>query len=483
MNYLMMVVWFPVAVIISFKYFGNCNCACNCACSSCCHRTLAPSTPDSCAQRKNGFLSRMLSFFKWFSEYFFKETIPNIVAKFRYIWLALLTLLGIGGIIVLFVSPKLKLPVTKDFQMFSDTSAIEQFDLKYKSYFPADAGKRWVVFIFGVNNENTASMLDPDDKGKLKFINTFSVTSPTEQSWLKSFCERLKNASFITPQSFNQGACSGILSIFQRLTLPCNSSYAFRQPCCGGAVPLPQATFSGCLTSLLPNSSSTYYTSSGLLIENRRVKAISVSSETPFRYTDAYDKSNDFFTTINSWFKTVTSDAPESFKSAFWRSNLEFYDLQRSLATGTQVSLGISVAIAFAVVLLTTLNLLVSLLTIISISFVMSTSMGVLVLAGWKLNIMESLIFSVAVGLAVDFTLHYGVAYRSATDKSSRRKRVDYSFTHLGSAVAMGAFTTFISGKKFFFTQFSQYYLPCLDNYRCIFDRPIAFRCSGSYTK
>jgi len=448
MNYLMMIVWFPVAVVISYKYFSSCHCA-----SICCHQRVAGSTSETFPQSKSGILPRISSFAKWFSQYFFTETIPNIVTKLRYLWVVILSLLGIGGIIVLFVSPKLRLPVSKDFQMFSDTSSIEQFQLHYKSSFATEEDKRYVVFTFGVSNKNTASMLDPDDKGKLQFINTFSVTSMPEQSWLKSFCEQLQNASFITKLSYNNGACPQITSMFQKLTLPCNNSTSLPMPCCGQTFPLPQSTFSQCLSGLLPNSSNTFYTRrdhnynpGGIIGEKKVVKAISISVETTFQYTDSYDESKKFFNTVNSWFQSVISNAPASFKSGFWHSELTFYDLQTNLATGTQVALGISVAIAFCVVLLTTWNLLISLLTIVSIAFVMSTSMGTLVLAGWKLNIMESLIFSVAVGLAVDFTLHYGVAYRSAIDKSSRESRVNYSFTHLGSAVAMGACTTFISG-------------------------------------
>ena len=443
MNYLMMILWFPVAVIISFKYFGKCVCP-----NSCCHKTLVGSASESPTQRKSGKLLRMAAFVKWFFEHFFKETIPHIVTKLRYLWIVLLSLLGIGGIIVLFVAPKLRMPVTNDFQMFSDTSAIEQFDLRYKSSFSTETFYRQVTFIYGVDNANTASMMNPDDKGKFQYMKEFSVTSPAEQSWFKSFCEKLKQAPFVKLQSYNQGACPKILSRFQALTLPCNNSYSLSPPCCGGKIPLPEMTFSHCLSSLFSNSSTPYYTSYGFLVENRRVKAIAVSVESPFQYSDSYDKSDSFFKLVDSWFKSITSGAPASFKSCFWYSDLQFYDLQRNLATGTQVSLGISVAIAFAVVLLTTWNLLISLLTIISIGFVMSTSTGTLVLAGWRLNIMESLIFSVAVGLAVDFTLHYGVAYRCAPDKSGRKKRVNYSFTHLGSAVAMGAFTTFVSGKK-----------------------------------
>ena len=37
-------------------------------------------------------------------------------------------------------------------------------------------------------------------------------------------------------------------------------------------------------------------------------------------------------------------------------------------------------------------------------------------LAGWELNILESVVVSLAIGLSVDFTLHYGIMYKLAVD-------------------------------------------------------------------
>jgi predicted RND superfamily exporter protein len=38
-------------------------------------------------------------------------------------------------------------------------------------------------------------------------------------------------------------------------------------------------------------------------------------------------------------------------------------------------------------------------------------TVAILVLFGWTLNVVESIAVSVAIGLAVDFSLHYGVQY------------------------------------------------------------------------
>ena len=68
--------------------------------------------------------------------------------------------------------------------------------------------------------------------------------------------------------------------------------------------------------------------------------------------------------------------------------------------------IGISIGIAFMVILMTTLNILLSFYSIITIFFILSVPIGILVLTGLELNIMESIVFSVAAGLSADFTLH-----------------------------------------------------------------------------
>ena len=35
---------------------------------------------------------------------------------------------------------------------------------------------------------------------------------------------------------------------------------------------------------------------------------------------------------------------------------------------------------------------------------------------GWELNILESVVITLAIGLSVDFTLHYGIMYKLAVD-------------------------------------------------------------------
>eukprot|EP00795_Rhopilema_esculentum_P006517 gene6517-11981_t len=438
MNYFMMVAWFPVAVVISEKHLSRCM------------NRIAPSwfsyPPGEPTSNVSGSsCSKIKSFAARISQDIFSKVLPAVVMHLRYFLVIFFAVLGVGGLLVLFVSPKLRLPITKDFQMFSDSSSIEQFPLHYKSKFNVESFNMPIFFIFGVNNGNTASTTNPDDFGYLKLQEKFTVTSPEEQLWLKHFCKTLQNSSFV---SGNVAACSDILTMLEALTIPCNAS-TNAISCCGHTLPVTQETAELCIRSYF-NSSKHPSRSRGfngfLFNRDGHIRAILIVAGSRYQFTEAFDTANDFYNEIKAWFDSMKANAPESFRSCFWHSYLDFYDLQKGLAAGTPVSLGISVLIAFCVVLLTTCNILLSIYTVVSILFVISVTVGTLVLAGWRLNIMESIIFSVAAGLAVDFTLHYGVAYRTAVDKTCRINRVRYSFTHIGAAVTMGAITTFISG-------------------------------------
>ena len=110
---------------------------------------------------------------------------------------------------------------------------------------------------------------------------------------------------------------------------------------------------------------------------------------------------------------------------------------------------GIAIAVAFLVILFTTFNLVLSLYSIVTITFIISVTVGILILSGWRLNILESIVFSVAAGLSADFTLHYSVAYQTSLHKNDRIERVKGALSHIGPAILMGACTTFIAGKLF----------------------------------
>ncbi len=148
---------------------------------------------------------------------------------------------------------------------------------------------------------------------------------------------------------------------------------------------------------------------------------------------------------MDAWITEELQYAPAGLSHGWFISNLEFYDLQDSLSDGTLVAMALSVAVAFSVMLLTTWNVIISLYAILSIAGTIFVTVGSLVLLGWELNVLESVTISVAVGLSVDFAVHYGVAYRLAPEPD-REGKVIFSLSRMGSAIAMAALTTFVAG-------------------------------------
>ena len=115
---------------------------------------------------------------------------------------------------------------------------------------------------------------------------------------------------------------------------------------------------------------------------------------------------------MEKWTQEQLHSAPAGLKNGWFTSYLEFYDLQHSIAQGTPVAIGIAIAIATVVAFLTTLNILITIHAMLSIMGCIFTTVGILVMLGWELNILESVTISIAVGLSIDFSLHYAMAYR-----------------------------------------------------------------------
>ncbi|KAL7671580.1 hypothetical protein ACOME3_006476 [Neoechinorhynchus agilis] len=150
------------------------------------------------------------------------------------------------------------------------------------------------------------------------------------------------------------------------------------------------------------------------------------------------------------------------------------------MINGTYQSVPVSILIVAIALLITTgiRNVLITLFAITSITFTLAETIAVFVLMGWRVNVMESIIMITAVGLSVDFTVHYGVSLlhsdiadpldeRSIPQSNSvdiemldkhENGQVDImretdcegpiknALHQVGVAVFMAAFTTFLAG-------------------------------------
>ncbi|XP_061481105.1 protein dispatched homolog 1 isoform X2 [Rhineura floridana] len=451
-NYVLMVTWLPAVVVLHERYLLN---------IFSCFRKPQSSvySNKSCWTVLCHMFRKVIFAVSEASRIFFEKVLPCIVIKFRYIWLVWFLALTVGGAYIVCVNPKMKLPSLElsEFQVFRSSHPFERYDAEYKKLFMFERvhhGEELhmpITIIWGVSPEDNGDPLNPKSKGKLKLDSTFSIASPDSQLWILQFCQKLRNQTFFY-QTEEQDFTSCFIETFKQWMENQDCDEPALYPCCSHwSFPYKQEVFELCIKrAIMELERSTGYhldskTPGPRFDINDTIRAVVLEFQSTYLFTLAYEKMHEFYREVDTWITNELSTAPEGLSSGWFVSNLEFYDLQDSLSDGTLIAMGLSVAVAFSVMLLTTWNIILSLYAIVSIAGTIFVTVGSLVLLGWELNVLESVTISVAVGLSVDFAVHYGVAYRLAPDPD-REGKVIFSLSRMGSAIAMAALTTFVAG-------------------------------------
>lgn len=158
---------------------------------------------------------------------------------------------------------------------------------------------------------------------------------------------------------------------------------------------------------------------------------------------------NSFVKKVEAFFESQLAFAPHTMKRGWFVSELAFYDLQNSLSEDTIIAIYISMVVALAILFGATLNILTSLYAIFTIVCSILVTLAILVLSGWRLNILESVAVSSAIGLAVDFSLHYTIKYNHFSENAimeSRRAATRQALGQMIGPTSMAALTTSTAG-------------------------------------
>jgi len=311
-------------------------------------------------------------------------------------------------------------------------------------------------FVWGIMPVDNGDYLDPRTRGTLIYDDTFDMAAPESQRWLLGFCQRLRMQSFyqlmlgpLLPNCF-------ITSFKSWMQRRCRDPVdnIDRTPCCENSTfPYKRHVFETCIVQAIVNLYETPLylipSTAGLKFsyeKHPKIRALVVEYDSNHSYSLSFSDMDNFFRQVESWARKELSEAPPGMRNGWFVSQLEFYDLQRTLSRDTLIAIGVSMGIALVVLLLVTLNILISLYAILTISCIIFVTVAVLVLLGWKLNVLESIAVSVAIGLAVDFSLHYGVHYRMCPDGDDRESAVTYAISRMGGPTAMAALTTAAAG-------------------------------------
>ena len=453
-NFVLMVTWTP-SIIILFHYASG-------------------KIKKICHLPQVGFFKSMEEKFGQMSHFIFGKLLPKIIEKAWFVWLFLLFGLGVGSCVIVFVTPRLKLPDSAAFQVFSSTNPLEHWDMVVAEKIPGlheqsmrAAEEMPLNFLWGFQPEDNGDRFNPDDEpNTITLDKDFDFYSEESQLWLHQFCLKVLNASFTDPRYTQNRLCTFdmyklIMERYCVYNQIRSGDHHMRNACCSDyKIPIDPVHLRTCLPIVAWyyfyhmndvgfSSPTGYLRILGEPIFDRQNGAVGVNFHVRANYTMSfsYDTMKERYKYLNTFLSEALKDAPKGLKSGFFNAETKFgfYDLQDAIATGTYYSIGLSLGVAFVVMLITSRNILVCLYAIITITLAIASTVAAIVLLGWNLNIIESITVSLAVGLSIDFTIHYGVAYRLSKENLAKC-RVKDAFHRVGGAVAMAALTTFMAG-------------------------------------
>jgi hypothetical protein len=441
------------------------------------------------------------------TELWFKETLGPLVLKGKFVFLPiLLAIVAFLG----FNASQLQRPTSREFQLFKSDHPMERYDMELKNYFNAggaddDAGgggNRWAYFTFGVHGEDTGNHWDPNDWGTLELVNGFSIADADSQARLAAMCDDVKDEEWYSDpcvSSYGEdvdkfcrllGEVCPMRAFKHWVSVRCEDTsddvnillnadcagddcFAYRRDpqrttCCGLTFPVQdEATFDECFKVYHASTAEGFWSqyldqrqSTGIWFDKEGdIKIVKAAFPTSVKGRSPYEATDAFYKQLVAFVGKVTKGAGKSVSSLYGAAFLGFYDLQRSLSEGAYQSAGFSFLLAFLVLAATTRNPLLTCLSLFTIFCIVASIVGVLVLDGWQLNILESIIISVAVGMSVDFVAHYSHSYLHS-EGADRDERVLKCMSTMGVSVLTGAITTFMAGffmslaQTLFFFQF-----------------------------
>merc|ERR1711933_309004 len=90
-------------------------------------------------------------------------------------------------------------------------------------------------------------------------------------------------------------------------------------------------------------------------------------------------------------------------------------------------------------------SLVLTIFSTATIFFILMSVTAMLVGLGWTLGFLESICFSILIGVSVDFVIHFNHAYVHHKGEHPREERTKYAMVTMGPSILATAGTTFFS--------------------------------------
>ena len=151
-------------------------------------------------------------------------------------------------------------------------------------------------------------------------------------------------------------------------------------------------------------------------------------------------------------------DTPQTLKSSMIAAlQFPYYFEQRQIVREAYNGIALSLAFAFVILTLATQNWMMALYSVFTIFSIVVCVMGFSTLNGWKLGIIEAIIYVMVVGMSVDYVVHLSEAYL-ASGKHWRHDRTRGMLGIVAGSVLSGAISTLVGIFWLFFATIMVFY-------------------------
>merc|ERR1712025_484321 len=163
-------------------------------------------------------------------------------------------------------------------------------------------------------------------------------------------------------------------------------------------------------------------------------------------FTDSYDVLQEQWDGINDALVASNEIAPEGVDKAYFTGlTFHWHDTNGSIFQTAYGAAGISLAASSVIILFSSHSVVLTIFSTVTIFYILVSVTTILVGLGWTLGFLESVCFSILIGVSVDFVIHFNHAYVHHKGDMSRKDRSKYAMVTMGPSILATAGTTFFS--------------------------------------
>jgi len=384
--------------------------------------------------------------------------------------------LFVASIISLVVSSwyatKLTLPTNSDVRILSKSIQYEQAYLWRKHLFVEAIGRQGgspAFVTWGTSPDDTGDYNDPAKWSQLVLDDTFDPSNSRAQVYLRDFCPKLFDESFAEKMVEVYECPFNRFEKWLELQSSNPTSEAYIENCDGATgLPVSEDVFHKCIISW-SQQDFIHKEENAILSRDGVVKTITIAFKSRVIFTSANSVLKKEWKLIEDWMtEELSSNAPKEVANAYFTS-VEFwwYDTNANMFNTAMGGIGIALGAAALVILVSSKSLILTLFSVIGIAFVLTSVTAVMAGIGWTLGFLESVCFSILIGVSVDFVIHFSHAYVAASEHLAhngngnsnvdiknldRHDRTKFALIHMGPSVLAAAFTTVAGATIMLFT-------------------------------